>query len=102
MSDQAVNTLNKLKSFVQTDQERMQNIAVSITEIQSFSAKVGEAMEKVADISSKSAVSVSEASASTHEIYVQIETVNDLANHLEKMARSELDLMAKFITRDDE
>ncbi|MBN1894045.1 substrate-binding domain-containing protein [bacterium] len=96
MTDEAVKLLNNIRQYVQVDRQRMTQIAESMTQMQSFSQKVDEAMEKVAQVSGKNAATAEEVNQSTVDMGSQLEEVSRSAQLLEGMARTEQQLLARL------
>jgi methyl-accepting chemotaxis protein/ABC-type sugar transport system substrate-binding protein len=96
LTDEAMRSMRDIRHLVEVHKQRMQNIAESLTRMQSFSQKVGEAMEKVASVSSQNAAVVEGVSQSTVEMSSQLEGVTASAQLLEAMAMTEQQLLARF------
>ncbi|MBN2105211.1 substrate-binding domain-containing protein [bacterium] len=97
LADRAVTTLSDIQKMIQSDKERILNIARSMGNMQTTSHTVGTAMENVASDSENNMAAVEEVSALTKEMTAQLENVTELAHALELMARSEQQMLAKFI-----
>jgi len=96
MTDEAVKSLNAIRQYVQVDRQRMTQIAESMTQMQSFSRSVDDAMEKVAQVSGKNAATAEEVNQSTVDMGSQLEEVSRSAHLLEGMARTEQQLLARL------
>jgi methyl-accepting chemotaxis protein len=96
LTDEAITALSGIRKFVEADQKRIKKIARAMNDMQQFSQEVGEAMDKVAIISDRSAASVEDVNKSTGEMGSQLEAVAALAESLEFMAKGERQLLARF------
>jgi len=96
MTDEAVKSLSNIRQYVQVDRQRMTKIADSMNQMQSFSQKVEEAMAKVAQVSGKNAATAEEVNQSTVDMGSQLEEVNQSAQLLEGMAKTEQQLLARL------
>jgi len=102
LTDNAVNALNHIKELVQTDKERILNIAKSMEGMQTNSHEVGMAMENVASASESNMAAVEQVSALTEEMTAQLQNVAELAHELESMAQIEQQMLAKFRLTEEE
>lgn len=101
LADKAVELLGGILQLVELDQNRKNNIASSITEMQKVSQQVGQAMHSVASVSEKSSEVTKDVNVSMNDIRHQLEGVAALAKSLETMAQTEQELMTKFNILDD-
>ncbi|MBN1781095.1 substrate-binding domain-containing protein [bacterium] len=95
-TEDAKKNVENITRLVEVDQNRMQQIAEMIMQMQAYSNQVGEAMEKVADVSNKNVTTVERVNASTQEISRELEDMSELAQNLDNMAVGEQQLLAKF------
>jgi methyl-accepting chemotaxis protein len=101
LTDHAVKSLGKIQDFVKLDKQRMKNIAEAMEKMQSTSRNVGTAMDNVASVSATNMSAISQVTALTKGMSDQLTAVSDLAQSLEAMARSEQQMLAKFILTDE-
>ena len=88
--------LGEILSQVDQDQTRLKNISNMLAEMQTFSHRVQEAMDQVAEISQINKQAVDNIHESTQEMTAEFHKVTELADQLEAIAQSELELLAKF------
>ena len=67
-----------------------------VVQMQSFSNRVGEAMDKVARVSEKNVKTVEDINESTEAMSLELDEVSELAQSLGNMAIGEQHLLAKF------
>jgi methyl-accepting chemotaxis protein len=96
LTDDAVASVQDIRRLVDANRQRMANIAESLRRMQSFSQKVGEAMESVAGVSGSNAVVVEGVGRSTMDMGAQLEDVTASARLLEEMAKTEQRLLTRF------
>ncbi|MBN2103918.1 substrate-binding domain-containing protein [bacterium] len=92
----ARSALHNIRSLVETDQSRLKSIADAVAEIQTYSYRVEEAMNLVTEVSEKNTESVQNVNQATKDMVLQFQQVTQLAETLEMMAQSELELLGKF------
>ena len=102
LTDEAVASVRDIRRLVGEHKQRMVNIAESLRRMQTFSQKVGDAMEKVAGVSGKNASVVEGVGRSTVEMGAQLEDVTASARLLEEMAKTEQQLLTRFDLSGDE
>jgi methyl-accepting chemotaxis protein/ABC-type sugar transport system substrate-binding protein len=102
LTDEAVMSVQDIRRLVDEHKQRMTNIAESLRRMQSFSLRVGEAMEKVAGVSGKNAAVVEGVGRSTVEMGAQLGDVAASARLLEEMAKTEQQLLTRFDLSGDE
>jgi methyl-accepting chemotaxis protein len=90
---QAIENITRL---VEIDRDRMKKIAEMVVQMQSFSNRVGEAMDKVARVSEKNVRTVEDINESTKAMSQELDEVAELAQALGNMAIGEQLLLAKF------
>jgi methyl-accepting chemotaxis protein len=102
ITDEAVASVRDIRRLVGEHKQRMVNIAESLKRMQTFSQKVGDAMEKVAGVSGSNAAVVEGVGRSTLEMGAQLEDVTTSAGRLEEMAKTEQQLLTRFDLSGDE
>ena len=102
LTDEAVASVRDIRRLAGEHKQRMVNIAESLRRMQTFSQKVGDAMEKVAGVSGKNASVVEGVGRSTVEMGAQLEDVTASARLLEEMAKTEQQLLTRFDLSGDE
>jgi len=102
LTDEAVASVQDIRRLVDANRQRMANIAESLRRMQSFSQKVGEAMENVAGVSGNNAAVAEGVGRSTVDMGAQLEDVASSARLLEEMARMEQRLLTRFDLSGDE
>jgi len=95
-TEDARGALQNIRSLAEIDQSRLKSIADAIVEIQTYSYRVEEAMNHVTEISERNTESVHNVNQATKDMVVQFHQVTQLAETLEMMAQSELELLGKF------
>ncbi len=102
LTDEAVTSVQDIRRLVDSHKQRMMNISESLRRMQSFSQRVGEAMESVASVSGKNAAVVEGVGRSTVEMGARMEEVAASARLLEEMAKTEQQLLTRFDLSGDE
>ncbi|RPI23541.1 MAG: hypothetical protein EHM61_19490 [Acidobacteria bacterium] len=95
-AEQATKVLADIRESVATNQQRLANIAGSISKMQTFSHQVGESMDSVSAVSEENAAAVEEVTASTREMLAQLELARQMALDLSDIAEGEQQLLKKF------
>jgi len=96
MTDKAKELMAGLRQMVDSNKSRMQKIAGGIADMQRLSHQVGAAMENVASVSGRNASAIEEINVASKELSDQFTDVAGLAQHLENIAQSQKELLAKF------
>ncbi len=96
LTDEVKQAFGAIESSVRDDQQRLDHIAVAIGEMARLSGELGEAMERVAEVSVKNAAAAEEVSSSTETMVSEIHYVTELAHKFGDMARGQMAMLAKF------
>ena len=92
----AKQAIENITNLVEIDRDRLKKIAEMVVQMQSFSNRVGEAMDKVAKVSEKNVKTVKDINESTEAMSSELDEVSELAQSLGNMAIGEQHLLAKF------
>ncbi len=96
LTDEVRSAFGTIRASVQEDQRRLDHIALAIGEMAGLSGDLGEAMERVSEVSVKNAAAAEEVSSSTETMVAEIHYVTQLAHQFGEMARGQMDMLAKF------
>ena len=95
-TENAKQAIENITRLVEIDRDRLKKIAEMVVQMQSFSNRVGEAMDKVARVSEKNVKTVEDINESTEAMSLELDEVSELAQSLGNMAIGEQHLLAKF------
>ena len=101
LAEHAGRLLKDIRDAVGTNKDRLAVIADSVSQMQSFSKKVGAIMQELTAITEENSSAAEEVGAAANEMLKELTRVDAVAHSLEQMARATEQLLAKFTLSDE-